>query len=65
MGAAALQKYIGSFGGIGAPGVGTSSSYTTKEMNKEITPEKVIFLGSLSIIWILFSVFPIFYFFAM
>ncbi|KAL8519207.1 hypothetical protein ACS0TY_010228 [Phlomoides rotata] len=40
MGAAALQKYIGSFGGIGAPGVGTSSSYTTKEMNKEIMPEK-------------------------
>lgn len=47
MGAAALQKYIGSFGGIGAPGVGTSSSYTTKEMNKEIMPEKVKLLGSL------------------
>lgn len=41
MGAAALQKYIGSLGGIGAPGVGSSSSYSPKEMNKDIMPEKV------------------------
>ena len=41
MGAAALQKYIGSLGGIGTSGVGSSSSYTPKELNKEITPEKV------------------------
>lgn len=41
MGAAALQKYIGSLGGIGASGVGSSSSYTPKELNKEVTPEKV------------------------
>nr|CAB3473611.1 unnamed protein product [Digitaria exilis] len=40
MGAAALQKYIGSLGGIGAPGVGSSSSYSPKEMNKDIMPEK-------------------------
>ena len=41
MGAAALQKYIGGLGGIGASGVGSSSSYTPKESNKEIAPEKV------------------------
>ncbi|GAV66224.1 AAA domain-containing protein/Peptidase_M41 domain-containing protein [Cephalotus follicularis] len=40
MGAAALQKYIGSLGGIGTSGVGSSSSYTPKELNKEVTPEK-------------------------
>ncbi|KAI3458030.1 hypothetical protein Pfo_014693 [Paulownia fortunei] len=40
MGAAALQKYIGSLGGIGTPGVGSSSSYAPKELNKEIMPEK-------------------------
>ncbi|KAJ6359344.1 hypothetical protein OIU76_000969, partial [Salix suchowensis] len=40
MGAAALQKYIGSLGGIGASGVGSSSSYTPKELNKEVTPDK-------------------------
>ncbi|WVZ69652.1 hypothetical protein U9M48_018407 [Paspalum notatum var. saurae] len=40
MGAAALQKYIGSLGGIGAPGVGSTSSYSPKEMNKDIMPEK-------------------------
>ncbi|EXB36818.1 ATP-dependent zinc metalloprotease FTSH 11 [Morus notabilis] len=40
MGAAALQKYIGSLGGIGTSGVGSSSSYTPKELNKEIMPEK-------------------------
>ncbi|XP_062027746.1 ATP-dependent zinc metalloprotease FTSH 11, chloroplastic/mitochondrial [Rosa rugosa] len=40
MGAAALQKYIGSLGGIGASGVGSGSSYTPKELNKEVIPEK-------------------------
>ncbi|KAL3630680.1 ATP-dependent zinc metalloprotease FTSH 11, chloroplastic/mitochondrial [Castilleja foliolosa] len=40
MGTTALQKYIGSLGGIGSPGVGSSSSYAPKDMNKEITPEK-------------------------
>ncbi|KAA8540015.1 hypothetical protein F0562_026707 [Nyssa sinensis] len=40
MGAAALQKYIGSLGGIGTSGVGSSSSYAPKELNKEIMPEK-------------------------
>lgn len=40
MGAAALKKYIGSLGGIGASGVGSSSSYAPKELNKEVTPEK-------------------------
>jgi len=41
MGAAALQKYIGSLGGIGSSGVGSSSSYAPKELNKEVMPEKV------------------------
>nr|KYP72134.1 hypothetical protein KK1_004718 [Cajanus cajan] len=40
MGAAALQKYIGSLGGIGPSGVGSSSSYAPKELNKEVMPEK-------------------------
>lgn len=40
MGAAALQKYIGSLGGIGASGVGSSSSYSPKDLNKEVVPEK-------------------------
>ncbi|XP_075494572.1 ATP-dependent zinc metalloprotease FTSH 11, chloroplastic/mitochondrial-like isoform X1 [Primulina tabacum] len=40
IGAAALQKYIGSLGGIGASGVGSSSSYSPKDLNKEIMPEK-------------------------
>ncbi|KAM7499753.1 hypothetical protein LguiA_024167 [Lonicera macranthoides] len=40
MGAAALQRYIASLGGIGTPGVGSSSSYSPKELNKEIMPEK-------------------------
>ncbi|CAN1158413.1 ATP-dependent zinc metalloprotease FTSH 11, chloroplastic/mitochondrial [Linum perenne] len=40
MGAAALQRYIGSLGGIGASGVGSSSSYSPKELNKEVMPEK-------------------------
>ncbi|KAJ7959294.1 ATP-dependent zinc metalloprotease FTSH protein [Quillaja saponaria] len=40
LGAAALQKYIGSLGGIGASGVGSSSSYAPKELNKEVMPEK-------------------------
>ncbi|XP_042481242.1 ATP-dependent zinc metalloprotease FTSH 11, chloroplastic/mitochondrial-like [Macadamia integrifolia] len=40
MGAAALQKYVGSLGGIGASGVGSSSSYAPKELNKEVMPEK-------------------------
>ncbi|XP_028790800.1 ATP-dependent zinc metalloprotease FTSH 11, chloroplastic/mitochondrial-like [Neltuma alba] len=40
MGAAALQKYIGSLGGIGTSGVGSSSSYSPKELNKEVMPEK-------------------------
>ncbi|XP_060203802.1 ATP-dependent zinc metalloprotease FTSH 11, chloroplastic/mitochondrial [Lycium barbarum] len=40
LGATALQKYIGGLGGIGASGVGSSSSYAPKELNKEIMPEK-------------------------
>ncbi|XP_038906941.1 ATP-dependent zinc metalloprotease FTSH 11, chloroplastic/mitochondrial [Benincasa hispida] len=40
MGATALQKYIGSLGGIGTSGVGSSSSYAPKELNKEVMPEK-------------------------
>ncbi|OMO68944.1 Peptidase M41 [Corchorus capsularis] len=40
MGAAALQKYVGGLGGIGASGVGSSSSYAPKELNKEVMPEK-------------------------
>ncbi|KAG6410852.1 hypothetical protein SASPL_128923 [Salvia splendens] len=44
MGAAALQKYIGGLGGIGTPGVGSSSSYAPKDLNKEIMPENGILL---------------------
>ncbi|CAN0902924.1 ATP-dependent zinc metalloprotease FTSH 11, chloroplastic/mitochondrial [Linum grandiflorum] len=40
VGAAALQRYIGNLGGIGASGVGSSSSYSPKELNKEVMPEK-------------------------
>lgn len=40
LGAAALQKYIGGLGGMGTSGVGSSSSYAPKELNKEIMPEK-------------------------
>ena len=40
MGAAALQKYTGSLGGIGTSGVGSSSSYAPKDLNKEVMPEK-------------------------
>ncbi|KAM7467715.1 hypothetical protein LguiB_015277 [Lonicera macranthoides] len=39
MGAAAVQKHISSLGGVGASGVG-SSSYSPKDLNKEIMPEK-------------------------
>ncbi|CAA0824669.1 ATP-dependent zinc metalloprotease FTSH 11-chloroplastic/mitochondrial [Striga hermonthica] len=39
LGTTALQRYIGSLGGIGTPGVG-SSSYSPKELSKEIVPEK-------------------------
>uniref|UniRef100_A0A1D1YWW8 ATP-dependent zinc metalloprotease FTSH 11, chloroplastic/mitochondrial n=1 Tax=Anthurium amnicola TaxID=1678845 RepID=A0A1D1YWW8_9ARAE len=40
LGATALQKYVGSLGGIGASGVGSSATYAPKELNKEIMPEK-------------------------
>ncbi|KAJ1377114.1 P-loop containing nucleoside triphosphate hydrolase, partial [Sesbania bispinosa] len=40
MGMVALQKYIGSFGGVGTSGVGSSNSYAPKELNKEVMPEK-------------------------
>ncbi|KAL6508348.1 ATP-dependent zinc metalloprotease FTSH 11, chloroplastic/mitochondrial [Orobanche hederae] len=40
MGVSALQKYIGGLGGIGNPGVGSSSSFAPKELNKEIMPDK-------------------------
>ncbi|KAF8380084.1 hypothetical protein HHK36_027554 [Tetracentron sinense] len=40
MGAAALQKYVGSLGGMGTSGVGSSSSYAPKDLNKEVMPEK-------------------------
>ncbi|XP_065636394.1 ATP-dependent zinc metalloprotease FTSH 11, chloroplastic/mitochondrial-like [Quercus suber] len=40
LGAAALQKYVGSLVGIGTSGVGSSSSYALKELNKEFMPEK-------------------------
>ncbi|KAF5772267.1 putative AAA+ ATPase domain, ATPase, AAA-type, core, peptidase, FtsH, peptidase M41 [Helianthus annuus] len=40
MGAAALQRYIAGLGGMGTPGVGSSSSYSSKDLTKEIMPEK-------------------------
>lgn len=47
MGATALQKYIGSLGGIGTSGVGSSSSFAPKELNKEVMPEKV----NINLLW--------------
>ncbi|ONK55477.1 uncharacterized protein A4U43_UnF2590 [Asparagus officinalis] len=44
MGAAALQKHIGSIGDIGASRVGSSAIYAPKDLNKEIMPEKGILL---------------------
>lgn len=53
LGAAALQKYIGGLGGMGTSGVGSSTSYAPKEMNKEIVPEKVGLLSSVFVrFWI-------------
>lgn len=52
MGAAALQKYIGSLGGIGTSGVGSSSSYSPKELNKEVMPEKVHLLSVSFLFWL-------------
>ncbi|KAL9225379.1 hypothetical protein vseg_001314 [Gypsophila vaccaria] len=40
MGASALQKYISNLGGVGTAGVGSSSSYNTKDLSKEVVPEK-------------------------
>lgn len=38
--AAAFRRYIGNLGGIGTPGV-SSSSFAPKDLHKEVTPEKV------------------------
>ena len=51
MGASALQKYVNSLGGIGTSGVGSSSSYSTKELSKEVLPEKVSNLKLTIIYW--------------
>ncbi|KAH9308865.1 hypothetical protein KI387_036776 [Taxus chinensis] len=42
MGASALRKYVSSLGsGVGSsPGISTSASYSPKEYNKEVIPEK-------------------------
>ncbi|CAL9152990.1 unnamed protein product [Musa hybrid cultivar] len=40
LGAAALRKYVGSLGGIGTSGVGSSATYAPRELNKEILPVK-------------------------
>ncbi|KAF6173021.1 hypothetical protein GIB67_006397 [Kingdonia uniflora] len=42
IGAAGLQKYVAGLGGIGASGVGSSSSLTPKDLNKEVTPDKSV-----------------------
>lgn len=52
MGAAAVQKHISSLGGVGASGVGSSTSYAPKDLNKEIMPEKV----KLVILHLIFSI---------
>lgn len=52
MGAAALQKYIGSLGGIGTSGVGSSATYAPKDLNKEIMPEKVITVLNIHLAWV-------------
>lgn len=53
---AGFQKYVGTLGGIGASGVGSSSSYAPKELNKEIMPEKVglcfcIYISIVRVCW--------------
>ncbi|KAL8160313.1 hypothetical protein V2J09_001850 [Rumex salicifolius] len=40
MGTTALQKYISSLSGMGTSGVGSGSSYSPKELSKEVMPEK-------------------------
>jgi len=40
VGNSAIQKYAGSLGGIGASGIGSSSSLSPKEVNKEVMPDK-------------------------
>ncbi|CAN1267667.1 ATP-dependent zinc metalloprotease FTSH 11, chloroplastic/mitochondrial [Linum perenne] len=40
LGNSAIQKYTGSLGGIGASGIGSSSSLSPKEVNKEVMPDK-------------------------
>ncbi|XP_027351183.1 ATP-dependent zinc metalloprotease FTSH 11, chloroplastic/mitochondrial-like isoform X2 [Abrus precatorius] len=41
LGIVALQKYIGSLGGVGTSSVGSSTSFSPKELNKEVMPEKI------------------------
>jgi len=45
MGMVALQRFIVSLGGIGTSSVGSSTTYSPKELNKEVMPEKVNILG--------------------
>ncbi|CAN0891807.1 ATP-dependent zinc metalloprotease FTSH 11, chloroplastic/mitochondrial [Linum grandiflorum] len=40
MGNSALQKYTGNLGGIGASGIGSSSTLSPKDVNKEVMPDK-------------------------
>ncbi|CAN1189387.1 ATP-dependent zinc metalloprotease FTSH 11, chloroplastic/mitochondrial [Linum perenne] len=40
LGNSAIHKYTGSLGGIGASGIGSSSSLSPKEVNKEVMPDK-------------------------
>ncbi|MED6222512.1 ATP-dependent zinc metalloprotease FTSH 11, chloroplastic/mitochondrial [Stylosanthes scabra] len=40
MGAVALHKFLGSFGGVGSSGVSSSTPYASKEVNKDVMPEK-------------------------
>ncbi|KAJ3704117.1 hypothetical protein LUZ61_007822 [Rhynchospora tenuis] len=40
MGSSAVQRYTSSLGGMGTPSVGSNGTYSHKELNKEIMPEK-------------------------
>lgn len=47
MSVAGLQKYLGSLGGVGTSGAGSSSSYSSKEpTTKEVMPAKVDVLST-------------------
>lgn len=55
MSASGLQKYVGSLGGVGTSGAGSSSSYSSKEpTTKEVMPAKVDVLSTYPFFFLIF-----------